>query len=146
MAHALIGSYMNRHILIVLSSMSLALVACDKNDKASETTTTSAALPADNTGTNRRDMNLDGRGNDAPTPLDQSNAQPDIDVTQNIRKALMDDDALSAEAKNVKVITNGGAVVLRGVVKSESERLSVGGHAQKLAGGNRVDNELAVAP
>lgn len=108
--------------------------ACDRKDA-------DRSPPAsDNTRVNERD-----RGKSI-TPLDQSNIQADLEVTQKIRQALVADDTLSQDAKNVKVITNGGVVTIRGPVKSTAERLVVEAAARRLAGGNRVDIQVEVAP
>jgi hyperosmotically inducible periplasmic protein len=116
----------------------LALFGCNKDDKAATTRTTAAEYSADNTAQNARDQN------GAPTPMDQSNAPADLETTQRIRQALVFDDSLSSDAKNVKVITAGGTVTLRGPVPSEAERVAVEGKALQLAGQNRLKNELDV--
>lgn len=119
-------------LLIALGSVLGA--ACDKKDA-------DRSPPAsDNTRVNERD-----RGKSI-TPLDQSNIQADLDVTQKIRQALMADDTLSQDAKNVKIITNGGVVTIRGPVKSAAERAAVEAAARRMAGGNRVDNQVEIAP
>jgi hypothetical protein len=41
--------------------------------------------------------------------VEQGNGAADLETTQRIRKALMADDSLSSDAKNAKVITNGGS-------------------------------------
>jgi osmotically-inducible protein OsmY len=84
--------------------------------------------------------------NDATkTPADQSENEGDRTITQNIRKALTDDDSLSTNAKNVKIITNDGTVTLRGPVKSEKEKSDIEAKAKQVAGVKRVDNQLEVA-
>ena len=75
-----------------------------------------ADYPADNSGKNVRDRN------NAPTPGDQSNSKSDIAITQEVRKAVMADKALSTNAHNVKIITQNGVVTLRGPVKSPEEK------------------------
>jgi hypothetical protein len=99
-----------------------------------------ANYPADNSGKNARD-NTEA----ALTPGDQSNSEADIKITQSIRKAVTDDDSLSVNAHNVKIITNGGVVTLRGPVKSEQERASIAAKAQQVSGVTRVNNQLEVA-
>jgi osmotically-inducible protein OsmY len=47
-------------------------------------------------------------------------------------------------ARNAKVITANGVVLLRGPVKSDAERDSLEAKARKLAGTNRVENHLDV--
>jgi osmotically-inducible protein OsmY len=80
-----------------------------------------------------------------PTASDQSNDPTDLRLTQEIRKALVDDDSLSTNAHNVKVITNGGVVTLRGPVDDAAEAARVVAVAERVAGGNRVRNELQVS-
>lgn len=78
----------------------------------------------------------------ALTPMDQSNSERDLKLTQSIRKALMDDERLSFSSKNVKVITRDGHVTLRGQVPNKTERNLVRGLAQKAAGAHHVTDEL----
>ena len=96
--------------------------------------------PADNSGRNARDAS-----DAAVTADDQSNSKADLEITQSIRKAVTSDDSLSVNAHNVKIITNGGVVTLRGPVKSEQERASVAAKAQQVSGVTRVNNQLEVA-
>jgi osmotically-inducible protein OsmY len=56
----------------------------------------------------------------------------------------MADDSLSFTAKNAKIITAGGRVTLRGVVKSDQERTSIAAAASKIVGAGNVDNQLEV--
>ena len=95
-------------------------------------------MDADNTGKNVRD-----RG-DTVTPTDQGGSAPDRELTAKIRKAIVDDDALSTNAQNVKIITRDGAVTLRGPVKSPEEKAAVAAKAQQVAGVKRVDNQLEI--
>ena len=125
-----------------------ALAACNKDNSADTTRTTGAtgvtpttATSADNTKLNERD-----RGNATPTSGDQSNTKADIDITSQIRKAIVSDDSLSTDAKNVKVVTQNGAVILRGPVKSEAEKNTVGSKASGVAGVKSVENQLDVVP
>ena len=95
---------------------------------------------ADDTGKNVRD-----RGDETLTPADQGGSAADREVTANVRKAIVDDDDLSMNAHNVKVITQNGVVTLRGPVESASEKASVTAKAKKVAGVKRVDNQLEIA-
>ncbi len=97
-----------------------------------------AAHDADNTGRNRRD-----REERSLDPLDQGNSRADIEITARIRSALVGNDYLSTNAKNVKIITRGGQVTLRGPVNSEEERRLIFDLASEAAPG-RVDNQLEV--
>jgi len=99
----------------------------------------SESYPADNTGTNVRD-----RDGGTLTAGDQGNSPEDLAITQEIRKALVADDSLSTNAHNVKVITTGGIVTLRGPVNTAAEKTRVFETAQRVAGVKRVDNQLEV--
>ena len=97
------------------------------------------AVDADNTGKNARDA----EGNTL-TPMDQGESDADRTITQNIRKAVVDHDKLSTNAKNVKIITQNGVVTLRGPVKSPEEKAAIAGVAQKTGGVKRVDNQIEI--
>ena len=56
----------------------------------------------------------------------------------------MADDALSMNAKNVKVITQDQIVTLKGAVKNEAERQSIVEKAKTIATVKRVDDQLDV--
>ena len=94
---------------------------------------------ADNTGRNVRD-----RGGDRPTAGTQSNARDDVELTREIRRAIVDDDSLSTNAHNVKIIAEDGVVTLRGPVDSPQEKATVAAKAQNVPGVKRVDNQIEV--
>lgn len=103
-------------------------------------TASAPSAPADNTGVNVRDRN------DAnPTAEDQSGSPADVELTRKIRKAITDDDALSVDAHNVKIITRNGVVTLRGPVHSDLERAAVVKKAEQFAGAGKVVNQLEIA-
>src|SRR3984893_10740294 len=107
----------------------------------------SSALPLvaqtrpDNTKVNTRD-----RVKGAATADQQKDNATDRDLTQKIRRALMQDKALSTYAHNVKVIAQGGQVTLKGPVRSEDERKVVESKAIEVAGAGHVTNQISVAP
>jgi len=109
--------------------------------KADNTARTSPDVPAapDNTKVNQRDTNAS-----ALTPMDQNNNSADLKITQQIRQAVMADGSLSFTAKNVKIITQGGKVTLRGPVNNAQERSNIEAAARKIAGVTQVDNQLEV--
>jgi osmotically-inducible protein OsmY len=94
---------------------------------------------ADNTGRNVRD-----RGGDTATPTDQSENQADLAITQKVRQALMDDDTLSFNAQNVKVVTENGKVTLRGPVESDAEKRAIEAKVRAIGGVSNVDNQLEI--
>jgi osmotically-inducible protein OsmY len=94
----------------------------------------------DNSGVNERD-----RGAEAVTPGDQSNSEEDLRITQQIRKAVVANDDLSMNAKNVKIVTVAGVVTLRGPVASAEERTVIATLARGVAGVVNVNNQLEIA-
>jgi hyperosmotically inducible protein len=97
--------------------------------------------PADNTKVNTRDQ-----AKSAVTADQQKNDATDRDLTQKIRKALIQDKTLSTYAHNVKVISQGGQVTLKGPVRSDDERQNVEAKAVALAGAGHVTNQISIAP
>ena len=102
---------------------------------------TAAQTPADNTKVNKRD-----RAKGEATADQQKENPGDREITQKIRRALMDDKALSTYAHNVKVIAQDGQVTLKGPVRTEEEKRSVEAKATEVAGAGRVTNQISVAP
>ena len=80
----------------------------------------------------------------APTAQSQSNATTDRQTTANVRKAIIADKNLSLYAHNVKIITRGGQVTLKGPVKSEDEKQQVATDAASVVSSGKVDNQLTV--
>ena len=68
-----------------------------------------AQTPADNTKVNKGD-----RAKGAVTADQQKENAADREITQKIRRALMDDKSLSTYAHNVKVVAQEGQVTLKG--------------------------------
>jgi osmotically-inducible protein OsmY len=98
------------------------------------------------TGARSQDADADntGRNNDQPqTAEHQSNDQSDVKLAAQIRKLIVDDEALSMTARNVKIIAANGAVTLRGPVKTEKEKATIEGHARQV-GAKEIINELEV--
>jgi hyperosmotically inducible periplasmic protein len=98
------------------------------------------ATAPDNTGINTRD-----RADNAMAASSQSGSKGDLALVARIRRAIVKDKSLSTMAHNVKIISRNGEVTLRGPVKSEQERTTVGPKAQTIAGTDRVDSRLEVA-
>jgi len=80
----------------------------------------------------------------AQTADDQNNDKSDRATTQKVRKAIMADKNLSTYAHNVKIITNNGAVTLKGPVQSEDEKQKVASEAASVVGSDKVTNELTI--
>jgi osmotically-inducible protein OsmY len=93
----------------------------------------------DNTGRNVRD-----RQDGAITPMQQSNAPADVELTKKIRQAVVADNGLSTNAHNVKIIASEGVVTLRGPVNSADEKAKIEQTAERIAGAKKVHNYLEV--
>ena len=93
---------------------------------------------ATNTGINDRD-----RGGTL-TPGNQGNSGSETTITAAIRRGVMGDKSLSFAAKNVKIITTGTKVTLRGPVRSDQERVTIETLARQTAGVTDVDDQLEV--
>ena len=100
-----------------------------------------AQTPADNTKVNTRD-----RQAEATTADQQKGNANDRTITQKIRRSLMNDKALSTYAHNVKIVSQGGQVTLKGPVRTEDEKRTVEAKATEVAGAGRVTNEISIAP
>jgi len=144
---------MKKTLWALLMASSLWVTACSTENKTTNdpatpskteeppaglATNPPASTDADNTARNADQSTL------AQTATSQSETKEDIAITAAIRKAVVDDKALSANAHNVKIMTSAGIVTLRGPVKNEDERKSIEAKAKGVAGVTRVDNLLEV--
>ena len=131
---------MKKHALLFSASLfaSALIVPLGSSLACAQAASDKAAV--DNSAQNQRD-----RDHQTLTPIDQSNKPADLDTTRNIRRALVKDDQLSTEAKNVKIITVDGAVTLRGPVKTDQEKAAIMAKAAQVAGDAKINNELQVA-
>jgi hyperosmotically inducible periplasmic protein len=93
----------------------------------------------DNTAVNERDAS-----GLTKTPIDQNENQRDINITAEIRKAVLARENMSLNARNVKIITADGKVTLRGPVDSAEEKEVIEGLAKTHAGQDNVTSELEV--
>jgi hyperosmotically inducible periplasmic protein len=74
----------------------------------------------------------------------QSDEAGDRELTRKIRQSLVQDKSLSVYAHNVKIITRGGMVELKGPVRSQAEKDAINAKATEIAGGDKVKNDLTV--
>jgi len=100
-----------------------------------------AQTPADNSKVNKRD-----RSKGAVTADQQKENASDRELTQKIRRALIEDKTLSTYAHNVKVIAQDGQITLKGPVRTEDEKRTVENKATEVAGAGHVTNQMSVAP
>ena len=95
--------------VLVLATLCFPSVAigCPQGTAAQQ-----ASPGADNTKVNDRD-----RSQNEPTADQQSNTQSDRELTQQIRRAIMQDKALSTYAHDITIISQNGHVTLKGPVR-----------------------------
>ena len=153
-----------RTSLLLFTAALSALAGCDSTSRTtttktnSSTSSTTVARPSydsaassspgavgpgsvepDNTAVNKRD-----RDSSAKTPIDQNENQRDVNITAEIRKAVLATKDMSINARNVKIITADGKVTLRGPVNSEEEKEAIDAAAKNVAGKDNVTNEIEV--
>ena len=127
-------------MLFVLSACLLMAVACaSKTDQVEVARKSSTATDADNKARNSRD-----RDGATQTAGDQAENETDRTISANVREAVVADNGLSMNAHNVKIITSGGTVTLRGPVKSSEEKAAIESKAKQVAGVTRVNNLLEI--
>jgi hyperosmotically inducible protein len=125
-------------MLLVLSACLLMVVACASKPEQVDVARKSST-DADNTARNSRD-----RDGATQTAGDQAENETDRTISANVREAVVADNRLSMNAHNVKIITSGGTVTLRGPVKSSEEKAAIESKAKQVAGVTRVDNLLEI--
>ena len=118
-------------ILVLSSALGLGTVAMAQES--------APPVAPNNSAVNARD-----RAPGAMTAGEQSNAKSDVNLTREIRRAVMKDHSLSMLAHNVKIVTANGSVTLRGPVKTEKEKDVIASKAQQIAGADKVNNQLEV--
>lgn len=99
-----------------------------------------AAVEPDNSGINKRDDSVVEM-----TAQDQSNKPIAIEMTRKIRSAINKNKSLSTYAKNIKIITRGKMIILKGPVRSSNEISTINKTAEKMATGYKIQNDLEVA-
>lgn len=132
-------------VWLLLVSMLCFATACGEPDSDTIAPPDTAA-PANDTATPANtDADNTARNADNTQGLPgQLENEADITITAAIRKAVVDDNALSVNAHNVKITTANGAVTLQGPVKSDREKQTIESKAKQVAGVKSVNNLLEV--
>lgn len=130
---------MKRELTLALVS----LIACSGVAVYAENETSKLQL-AQNVAPDNTKKNIRDRNQARLTAEDQSNAGADLDITSNLRKAIIRTKGLSANAQNVKIITKNGRVTLRGPVNTLNEKNLIGDLAQRICAGKAISNQLEV--
>lgn len=136
---------MNRTAILLSLTLALGCTSAFAEDKSSDKaniradTNAQTTPKADNTDINERDR--DGTN---PTAQTQSNAEEDLKLLAEVRRAVVDEESFSVKAQNVKIIVNDGVVMLRGPVENEAEKEKIGSLAKNIAGVTKVNNQLDI--
>lgn len=137
----------NKKTLLTAAIAVLVLGGCSSKEKAEDTQSANMIMhterptgyAADNTKVNE---SIDNRKE--WTAQDQGNSESDLKITQSIRQKVVDQKNFSTYAKNVKIITNNGLVVLKGPVSSMAEKNRIESFATATAGRGKVLNQITV--
>jgi osmotically-inducible protein OsmY len=70
----------------------------------------------------------------------------DEEVSNEIKKAIKTDTTLSFQGREVKVTAKNGVIVLQGHVASQEERRNLMAKAEKVAGRDRIVNDITANP
>ena len=127
--------------ILTASLLFVGMGMATAQDSTNSQQDSSTAPQADNTKVNERDRNPQ-----EATADKQKQSRSDLDIVQQIRKAIMKDKSLSTYAHNVKVISQNGNVTLKGPVRSDEEKRAIEAKAAEVAGGNNVTSELEIKP
>lgn len=131
-----------KHVLKIAFQMSALACVLALASAYTSAQDSSAQQPApDNTKANQRDKNKA-----EPTADQQKENQPDREIARKIRQSIVQDKSLSSYAHNVKIISENGAVTLKGPVRSDEEKAAVEAKAAEVAGADKVTSQLEVKP
>jgi len=128
-------------LVLVVLGVALNITGCSRKSETrteASTTETGMGMSADET-------KRQASANDSlPTATDQGESEADRTITQTIRQAVVGNNALSMDARNVQIITANGVVTLRGAVKSDGEKTLIVQLAEQTPGVTRVDDMIEV--
>lgn len=136
---------MNKTAILLSLTLALGCTSAFAGDKSSDEanirvdTNAQTTSTTDNTRINKRDK--DGTN---PTPQTQTNSSEDLNILAEVRRAVVEEESFSVKAQNVKIMVQGGVVMLRGPVESEAEKAKIGSLAKGVAGVTKVNNQLDI--
>ncbi len=122
------------NLLFILALSAAVLISAPPLTTAAQDST---ATKADNAKKNKEE-------NKGVTAEQQKESKSDRETTRKIRRAVVKDKSLSIRAHNVKIVTTDGKVMLKGPVKTETEKTTIEKIAEGIAGKGNITNELEV--
>ncbi|MBV8831691.1 MAG: BON domain-containing protein [Acidobacteriaceae bacterium] len=123
--------------ILVLAAMCVASLLI--GPASGQNTTSQPNSSSDNTKVNKRD-----RSASEPTADQAKNNASDRETMRKIRRAVVSDKQLSTYAHNIKIISQGGKVTLKGTVHTEEEKKSIEAKAAEVAGAENVTDEITI--
>jgi hypothetical protein len=81
----------------------------------------------------------------APVEVSMRPNSTDSNISQRIRDSVRKNKSLSPFSRGVEIVSQGGKVTLRGLVRSESEKNSLQSEAVAVVGNSNVLNQLEIA-
>lgn len=90
-------------------------------------------------------QNAGAERRNAVTAERQDNKKSNVEILAQIRRTIMDDNGLSMNAKNAKILFKNGLVTLKGPVDSDSEKARLEELAKSCSNVSSVKNMLTVA-
>jgi len=102
------------------------------------------ALAVPQTAADNTKVNAPDKQKTQKTADQQDNNRADVDITRQIRKAIVADKSLSTNAHNIKIITADGVVTLKGPVQTDTEKSAIEKMAAEVAGAGHVQSQISV--
>ncbi|MFA7336917.1 MAG: BON domain-containing protein [Candidatus Obscuribacterales bacterium] len=124
---------------LTVNVSAVAVVFAEDAAKAEQKFEESQEKAPNNSSKNARDEKL-GKA----TAQNQSGQKKDVDITRELRKAIMATKGMSIDGQNVKIVTRKGVVTLRGPVSSESEKNLIGDLAKNCPSVVSFTNQLEI--
>ncbi len=130
--------------MVVFTALGMTPLMAQQSQAAQKHVTTKTTTTAVGSDVDNSKMNADVKSNTNVTAEEQSNGKGDVEITRQIRQAVVKDESLSMNAHNVKIITASGKVILKGPVNSAAEKTKVESLAKAVAGVQRVENMISI--
>lgn len=128
--------------LAVASGLVLAFAVAPTTVRAQDQSAESSQTAAPDS-SHRVDNSAQNKGHHK-TADKQLNNHSDLQITKQVRQAIIADKSLSMYGHNIKVITRNGVVTLKGPVHSAEEKQALMTDAQSAAGGGTVSDQITV--
>ena len=118
-----------------LATLALTLVGVPLATHAQDQSSAPSSTAPDNSARNKAHAN---------TADNQTENTSDREITRKIRRSITAEKSLSTYAHNVKIITQGGQVTLKGPVQDDNEKQTIASKAAEVVGNDKVNNQLTV--